>query len=65
MDCPTVEGEVGHTTGLIQSVVEEAGVTVASNPRVGSTVTLELSENQPGWRLFPPVDLSRRKVFHY
>ena len=65
MDCPMVEVEGDHTTGLILSAVEEAGVTVASSPQVGSTATLALSENQPGWRLFPPVDLSRRKVFHY
>ena len=56
-DCPTVEVEVDHTTGLIQSAVGQAGVTVASNPRVGSTATLGPSGNQPGWRLFPPVDL--------
>ena len=53
-DCPMEEVEEDHSTGLILSAV--AGVTVASNPRVGATVISGPSGNQPGWRLFLPVD---------
>ena len=48
------EVEEDHSTGLILSAV--VGVTVASNPRLGATVILGPSGNQPGWRLFLPVD---------